>query len=225
VWVRSPCRAARRTCASLSAGPDARGIRDPGASVSVSGSSRARFDPRVSHGQRLARFETLDNEREVARELEDLKKREATNLASTILAAQAPVLSKVKDYLCAASEVARTESNAAPKAGVRLRASGLPQAIMEAVGRLAAECALEPNILGQWTAAVLNAVHDKADALHPFATAALTNESLIEKTNVQSSEAGLPAGARIVVDFGKLAGDEWFADGVGFGLRPVRPGE
>ena len=179
----------------------------------------------ISSGQRLARFETMENEREVARQLEDLKTRWATNLTSKLSAAQAPVLAKVKDYLTAASEAAKTETNAAPKAGVRLRSSSLPQAITNAVGRLAAEHSLDTNILGQWTVAVLNAVNDEADALHPLATAVFAKESQIEKTNLRSSAIGLPEGARVVVNFGKLADHEWFADGVGFGLRPVHPGE
>jgi cytochrome c553 len=85
----------------------------------------------VSSSQRLARFETLDNEREVARQLHNLKERWVTNLASKLSAARAPVLSKVKDYLSAASEAAKTSTNAAPKAGMRLRVAELPQATTE----------------------------------------------------------------------------------------------
>ncbi len=179
----------------------------------------------ISSGQRLARFETMENEREVARQLADLKERWATNLTSKLSAAQAPVLSKVKDYLSAAAEAAKTETNAPPKAGGRLRASALPQAITEAVGRLAAEHSLDTNILGQWTVAILNAVNDSGDALHPLAQWVFAEENKLEKTNSPTGEIGLPDGARVAVDFGKLTDHEWFADGVGFGLQPVRPGE
>ena len=180
----------------------------------------------ISSGQRLARFETMEQGARSGPPVGRTKDAVGNQSHRRRLpAAQAPVLAKVKDYLTAAAEAAKAETNAAPKAGVRLRASALPPAITNAVGRLAAEHSLDTNILGQWTVAVLNAVNDQADPLHPLASAVLTNEGQVEKTNLPSSEAGLPDGARVVVDFGKLPDHEWFADGVGFGLRPVRPGE
>ncbi len=179
----------------------------------------------ISSGQRLARFETVDNERDVARQLGNLKQRWVTNLASKLTEAQAPVLSKLKDYLSVATEVVKAETNAVPKAGTSVRASALSQGIKETVGRLAVEHSLDTNILGQWTAAVLNAANDQNDPLHPLALTALAKENQSVKTNLPSNEIGLPDGARVVVDFGKLSHREWFADGVGFGLRPVQPGE
>jgi len=179
----------------------------------------------ISSGQRLARFETMEHEQAVARQLEELRTRWATNLTAKLSAAQAPVLAKAKDYLSAASEAATAESNAAPKAGVRLRASSLPPAITNAVARLSAEHSLDPYILGQWTVAVLNAVNDPANPLHPLAGLIFPEANKRETTNSPLSELGLPPGARIVVDFGKLPKNQWFADGVGFGLRPVHPGD
>ncbi len=179
----------------------------------------------ISSGQRLARFETMEHEQEVARQLAALEARWATNFTAKLSTAQAPVLAKVKDYLAVAAEAATAETNAAPKAGVRLRAASLPQAITNVVVRLAAEHSLDTNILGQWTVAVLNAVNDPADPLHPLAGLVFPDASKRAGTNAPLSELGLPAGARIVVDFGKLPENQWFADGVGFGLRPVRPGD
>lgn len=179
----------------------------------------------ISSGQRLARFETMEQEREVARQLAELKARWTTNLTAKLPTAQAPVLARVQDYLAAAAEAAKSETNAIPKAGVRLSSAALPQAITNAVGRVATEHALDTNILAQWTVAMLNAVNDPADPLHALAAAALTNDGQFVRTNLAPKEAGLPAGARVVVDFGNLPERQWFADGVGFGLRPVQPGE
>lgn len=179
----------------------------------------------ISSGQRLARFETMEHEQEVARQLAALEARWATNFTAKLSTAQAPVLAKVKDYLAVAAEAATAETNAAPKAGVRLRVSSLPQAITNVVARLAAEHSLDTNTLGQWTVAVLNAVNDPADPLHPLAGLVFPDANMRAGTNSPLSEPGLPAGARIVVDFGKLPENQWFADGVGFGLRPVRPGD
>ncbi len=179
----------------------------------------------ISSGQRLARFETMEHEQEVARQLAELKARWATNLTAKLLATQAPVLARVKDYLAAAAEAATAETNAAPTAGGRLRASSLPPAITNAIGRLAAEHSLDTNILGQWSVAVLNAVNDPADPLHPLAGLVFPDANQRQAINSPLSEFGLPMGARIMVDFGKLPENQWFADGVGFGLRPARPGE
>ncbi len=179
----------------------------------------------LSSGQRLARFETLENERAVAPQLKALQGRWSTNLNAKIVTAQAPVLSKLKDYLSTAAEAAKADTNVAPKAGARIRPAQFPPAIRESVVRLATTYSLETNILSQWTAAVLNSVNNPDDALQPLASAAFSKDSKPEKVAVLSSEVGLPDGARIVVDFGKLGAHEWFADGVGFGLAPVRPGE
>ena len=179
----------------------------------------------ISSGQRLARFETMENERDVARQLEVLRARWATHLTAKISDAQAPVLSELKNYLSAASEAAKADTNAAPKAGARLRPAQFPQSIREAVAGLAVGHSLNTNILGFWTAALLNAVNDSSDALNPLAAAVFSKESRREKVDARRSEIGLPEGARVVVDFGKLGEHEWLADGVGFGLRPVRLGE
>ena len=179
----------------------------------------------MSSGQRLARFETMENERAVARRLEDLRSRWAADLTSTILAAQAPVISNLKGYLTAASEAAKSDAIAPSKGSARLIASTLPQAIKGAIGRLATAFSLDPSILGHWTAALVNAANDPGDLLHPMAATAFARETPTEKTKLIPNEMGLPPGARVVVDYGKLADHEWYADGVGFGLRPVRAGE
>ncbi|NOS71503.1 MAG: DUF1553 domain-containing protein [Verrucomicrobia bacterium] len=179
----------------------------------------------ISSGQRLARFETMDNERGVASKLDELKARWVTNLASKISTAQAPVLSKLKDYLVVASEVVMSETNAVPKVGTRLKSSSLQQSIKESVARLATVHSLDTNILGQWTVAVLNAVNDASDALHPLAKIFSSETNKVERTNSPIREPRLPEAAQVIVDFGNLSKHRWFADGVGFGLRPVRPSE
>ena len=225
----------------------------------------------ISSSQRLARFETLENEREVARQLEALEARWAPKLAAKIPEAQAPVLAQVKDYLVAAAEASKAlGTNSPPKAGARLYIAGLWPETAAVIGRLAEQQSLNVNLLGQWTAALLNAVNNPADALHPLAAlvhggnapeqpkepkdgqtplplprgggegrgegaganqhAKSTSENPLTLTlsppeGERESRLPLPAGARVVLDFGKLPANQWFADGVGFGLRPAQVGE
>src|SRR5262249_45063638 len=112
--------------------------------------------------------------------------------ASKLAAAQAPVLAKAQGYLSAAAEAVQTEANAAPKAGTRLRIANLPQAIANAVARLAMERSLDPNFLGQWTAAVLSGVNDEHDLLHPLAIAALSEKTAGGTAEASDSHAALP---------------------------------
>ena len=179
----------------------------------------------ISTGQRQARFETMEDERELARKLASLREQSATKLASKVSAFQSPVLSKLKDYLSAASDAARADPNAAPKAGSRVRPSEFPKKITEAVRRLATERSLDVKIVGYWTAELLNAVNDPRDALHPLAAATRSNDGKLPKLDVGPGGIGLPAKARVVTDFAKLVDHEWYADGFGFGSRPARLGE
>ena len=179
----------------------------------------------LSSGQRLARFETIENNREMARQLDVLKQHWAGTIASKMAEAQAPVLLNLKGYLSAAAEVIQAGSIVAPVAGKRAHPADFPEAIRKALQQLAAERSLDSNILAQWTAAVLNAVPDKNDALHPFARMTSSKESQKDLLSLPSSEIELPNGARLVVDFGKLASHDWMADGFGFGLQPAQSGE
>src|SRR5438105_805046 len=83
----------------------------------------------ISSGQRLARFETMENNRDVARQLELLKERWAPVLAEKMAGIQVHVLSRLTDYLPAAAEAAEAEGDIAPKAGKRLRPVDFPQRV------------------------------------------------------------------------------------------------
>ncbi len=179
----------------------------------------------ISSGQRLARFETIESEREVAQKLSDLRERTAKGLAAKISDAQAPVMAKLKDYLAAAAEVAKAETNAAPKARARVLPAGFSPATTEAIARLGGARSLNTNLLAHWTAALLSAGSDRTDVLYPLATATFSKEGKPAKTTAPQNANGLPDGARVVVDFAKLGQQEWYADGASFGLRPVRAGE
>ena len=173
----------------------------------------------ISSSERLARFETLETERAAAAQLEALRERWRAQWPAKIAAAEAPVLGRLKDYLVAAATAAGT--NAAPKAGTRLAAAALPGPVTEAVARLAAEHSLATNVLAHWTAALLTAVNDEHDLLHPLAQAARGTSG---NAGGEAPATTLPAGARVIVDYGHLGAAQWYQDGVAFGPRP-RPAD
>ncbi len=179
----------------------------------------------ISSGQRLARFETMENEKAVAIQLAELKARWAPDLAACLAASHAPVLSRLPDYLSAAATAAADATNITLKAGGRLNPSQFTPGISALIERLATEHSLDRLVLGQWTAALVSARQDPEDLLHPYTRLALPEASSRPPGVVGADELGLPEGARVLVDFGKLPQHAWFADGVGFGLRPDRAGE
>lgn len=179
----------------------------------------------ISSGQRLARFETMENEQAVARQLEKLRARWAPDLAACLSASHTSVLARLPDYLSAAATAAVDATNIILKAGVRLYPSQFTPSVSAHIERLASEHSLDSQLLGQWTAALVRARQDPDDLLHPYARMALPEDGSHLPPAGCADESELPDGARVLVDFGKLPQDEWFTDGVGFGLRPGRPGE
>ncbi len=179
----------------------------------------------ISSGQRLARFETMENEKAVAKQLADLKARWAPDLAACLAASHTPVLARLPDYLSAAATVALNATNITLKAGEHLNPSQFTPGISELIERLASEHSLDSQVLGQWTAALVRARQDPDDLLHPYARLAMPEVSLGPPAVLGDDELGLPEGVRVLEDYGKLPQDEWFVDGVGFGLHPNRAGE
>jgi hypothetical protein len=179
----------------------------------------------VSSGQRLARFETLEAERDAARQLAAVRERRSGGVLAKLLEAEATVWSKLPQYLTAAVTATRADTNAALKSGERIRPAQFSPVLADAVNRLAAEHLLVTNLLSEWTAALLSAANIPSDALHPFARLALGGDSNASNNSAPGGDLNLPDGARVVVDFGQLPESEWFADGFVFGLRPVQAGE
>ncbi len=195
----------------------------------------------ISSNQRLARFETMDQERETARELDALKSRTMPKVAAGMVAVQSPILAQSPAYLSAAVEVARvgTGTNApiptAVPAGVRLRFADLPPDRRSAVEQVSSRRHLDGALLGQWTAALLEAARNPDDLLRPFAEVAeLTgsdDQSRANRTNRKTQGDGsgheglsLPEGAQIRLNFGDRT-NAWYADGVAFGLGPRATGD
>lgn len=179
----------------------------------------------LSTSPRLVRYETMESERNTAQALERLTSEWTPKINSQLPGAESEILSKLKDYLFAASKAAEGETNSLPKPGARLASSAIPSPIVAKICRLAVESGLDTNTLRHWTAALLSAGNQDQDPLSPIAMLALGKPSVAIKPVAESPELSLPKGARMVTDFSKLSPSEWIADGVAFGLKPLQAGD
>lgn len=179
----------------------------------------------VSSGQRLARFETIEFEREAAKQLAALDELKGGSILARVTEAQESLWSKLPEYLNAVAAAARAVTNAVPESREPIRPEKFSPALVGALHELATEQTLDTNVLSEWTAAVLNALKAPSDPLHPLARIALRGEGNAPTNAMAADDVSFPKGARVVVDYGKLLATEWFADGFAFGLRPVQLGE
>ncbi len=182
----------------------------------------------ISSGQRLARFETMETEHAVAEQLENLRSRRSAELSAAMVAAQQPVLGRLREFLTAAVEVATTATtatNGTAPVGTRLRLAEFSPSLLQALGRISVRDRLDPIVLGQWTAAVVSAVNDPEDVLFRLVEVAGLTGSAPQPPKDPGGDLGLPEGGRTLVDFGEVTSKEWYADGVAFGLRPRRAGD
>lgn len=180
----------------------------------------------LSSGQRLARFETMESERTAARALAALRGQWQTQLAQRFSEAQHATAGRIQPLLLAAAEVARARTNGLPASGKPVKGADLTGPESTLLARLAEERSLERTVLAQWTAALLNAVSNRSDLLHPFASLVFSRPLPTGLPPLPLyAPVALPEAARVILDFQALPPRGWVADGVGFGLGPVPPGE
>ncbi|MCY2967620.1 MAG: DUF1553 domain-containing protein, partial [Planctomycetota bacterium] len=176
----------------------------------------------ISTGQRLARFETMEQEREAALELAELHKKREPELEAAIREAQVAVLKQLKVYLTVAVNGLQTAGLPAPEAGKKIRPAEFTQPVNDTLERLATEAKISAPLLKQWVAALWCAVHDRNDALHALARSATSQEVPNEPSTRERQEIGLDNSARIVVNFREATSPAsgWSTDGMAFGTEP-----
>ncbi len=145
---------------------------------------------------RLARFDAMEHNRQVAAELWRLRDEARAPVQRAIAEALGPGVGQTADYLLAAREVL------------------LPARRPEEVAR---GRKLDVAILRRWVAHLTAARDDERDPLHWLAKPGTLTE-------VSAPAAPQPE-AEVVVDYGRCAPGAWLTDGVAFGPGPVRPGE
>ncbi len=176
----------------------------------------------ISTGQRLARFEAMEQEREAALELAELHKKREPELKAAIREAQVAVLKQLKVYLTVAIKGLQTAGLPAPEPGKKIRPGEFTQPANDALDRLAVEATISAPLLKQWVAVLWNAVNDRNDALHALARSATSQEVPNEPSTSKRQEIGLDDSARIVVDYREVTspGSDWSMDGMAFGTGP-----
>ncbi len=172
-----------------------------------------------SSGYRLARFDTLEHNRRIARELEQLRERNRPAIQRALAESLRPGVERLADYLLGAREVLASRPSASE-----------PPPPLEEVAR---SRRLDAALLGQWVAYLGRAARDARDPFHAWALAARDPrpprhalQPLLDGWRRHEVEAKAALeGAEVVVDYRKAAAADWMPDGVTFGSGPVRPGE
>jgi hypothetical protein len=168
-----------------------------------------------SSGYRLARFDTLEHNRGIARNLEQLRERSRPPIQRALAESLRPGVDRIADYLLAAREV--------------LAASEPPPPLDE----VARSRHLDAALLGDWVAHLGRAARDTHDPVHAWALVARAPgaprqvlQSLLDGGRRREAEAKVALdGADVVVDYRRADPAAWMPDGVTFGSGPARPGE
>jgi hypothetical protein len=183
-----------------------------------------------SSSYRLVPFDSLEQNRRVARELWQLRERSRPLLQRTLAESLRPAIPRLADYLLAAREAILLGPERQPGGsfsnGYRQRMEQIAQAHK-----------LDAALLERWVVTMLAAARDASDPLHvlakvvgdagaaePKRLAALL-KPLIEDGRRRSAAAAALDGAEVVVDYRKPATGDWLPDGFAFGPGPVRPGQ
>lgn len=180
----------------------------------------------LSSGQRLVRFQTLDEERRAAERLGILRSTWRPVWAAKLQESMAPVLGRLSEYLLAAAEAGRARSGGLPASNRPLKLADLAATELEAIQGLSVQRSLDSRVLTQWTLALLNAVSNRSDLLHPLASLALLRSLPLGGREPVDWELGpLAEQARAVVDFRSRGAAPWITDGYGFGSQAAEAGE
>jgi hypothetical protein len=168
-----------------------------------------------SSGYRLVRFDTLEQNRKIARELWQLRQRDRAALQKALADSLRPGVEQLTDYLLAARS-----------------ASGDPRKLAE----IARERKLDESRLAKWVAYLSAASRDESDLLHAWAKAAAQPDAndaaplanvlrpMVESGRKRQADAeNAMKKVTVVMDYSK--GAQWLPDDVSFGPGPVRPGE
>ena len=170
-----------------------------------------------SSNYRLVRFDSMEHNRAVARQLAEAREHARPVVERALADAARPAVEHMADYLLAAREV--TQSGPQTK---------------ESTDRIAQARKLDAALLGRWTAAVRDAAKDASDPLHAWAAVCADAKADDPKRladllrpladGMKQADAA-PPGGEVVVDYARGRPEDWMPDGVAFGPRPARPGD
>jgi hypothetical protein len=194
-----------------------------------------------SSSYRLACFESMEHNRNIALELASLDAAYGDRIAKLLIESYSPVLKQLDKYLLGARDVLQAIPDVPGKPNaVVADVLGTPDELrQEEATRIAKELGLQPEVLQAWVE-VLRVARDEPDhPLHPFSIVATTKEDansieslakLLESelTRLTEKEANRDralAGARVIVDYATADPTEFLPDDASFGVQPKRAGE
>ena len=168
---------------------------------------------------RLVRFDTIDQNRGVARDIAASRDRARPALERALADAARPAIDRMADYLLAAREAIQ---------------AGAPK--KESLEQIAQVHKLDAGQLGRWTSALLEAAKDASDPLHAWAMVCTDARADDPKRlaellrpladGMKKTDAdALPKGAEVVLDYANGRPEDWMPDDAAFGAGPVRAGD
>ncbi len=173
-----------------------------------------------SSNYRLVRFDTLEHNRRVARDLWRLRERSRPLVQRAVAETLRPGVERLADYLLAAREVMM----------IQQWTDVLPHLGLEVIARAHH---LDTARLEQWLAYLSRAARDPQDPLHAWAVMAWDAGAakrvlppLLDSWSRRAAAAKTALDlAEVVVDYRAANPADWMPDGVSFGPGPVRAGE
>ena len=170
-----------------------------------------------SSGYRLARIDTLEHNRGVARQLAAARAKAQATVAAQLHEIRKPVLGSLAKYLLAARDVI-SGGKSLNKAAVGLDAKLVEAWITHL--RAAQKDANDP--LHLWA----RIAHDKKTSEQPEAMKALQKQFADLWQGRITSRDGAMKGVDVIVDYTRAKSrTQWYQDGFAWGLAPTRPGE
>ncbi|MBL9175902.1 MAG: DUF1553 domain-containing protein [Verrucomicrobiales bacterium] len=153
---------------------------------------------------RQVRFETMENNREQAGELQKLRDAALPALAAGIATSSRDILPRIPPYLTAAAEL-WTPPGTPPSSATPDRA--IPSG-------------LDPETLNRWKGQLTEASSNRVHALHGFVRRLQHASNEVSG----STQDHAPAGLRVLADFTRPGVQPWKADGEAFGRGPLPAG-
>jgi hypothetical protein len=187
---------------------------------------------------RLVRFDSMEHEREVARQLARSRESARVAVGKALAIDAAPVMSNTASYLLAARDALQAKTSTEHgKASALLpaNAADFSAAFRDRLREIAAARTLGDAALGEWVAAILAAGPDPANPLHAWAKVVTDStgddpERFAALLRTESERLARAHGVEskseeaIVIDYARSGAGDWLADEGAFGTGPDLPG-
>jgi hypothetical protein len=186
-----------------------------------------------SSGYRLARFDTLDEHRQLAQQAADLKAKSLKAIAAADARSKQAIASRSADYLLAVRDLIQSQVLAKMDAQGNVLPGSLDEAAKANIKSVADVRKLDEVISIRWLGEVQLAQADSTHPLHAWSLICKAPDAndpqklgeLLTKVYSTPAAPAPVAGLQTIVDYDHLPAEDWLSDGVAFGLGPIRTGE